>query len=306
MKVGVVGAGYVGATAAFAMAMRNSCSEIIIVDVDEKKAQAQASDIQHAVPFSTAMRVNQGTYNDLSGAKVIIITAGVNQQPGETRLQLLERNAAIFKDIVPKIISAEPNAVLIVATNPVDILTSITERIANLPPGRVMGSGTTLDTARLRALIGKQINIDPQHVHAYVIGEHGDSEVVAWSSAIVAGLKLSDYCKSLKIEWNNSIAREITDNVRNAAYQIIQGKGATYYGIGAVLARITEVIIKDHRAVLTVSTTCSPYNVALSLPRLVGGNGVLEAIGIELNPEERTAFEKSAGILQDALDHIKF
>jgi L-lactate dehydrogenase len=305
MKVGIVGAGYVGATAAFAMAMRGSCSDIVIVDVDDKKAWAQASDIQHAVPFSNAMTVRSGAYKDLSGAKVIIITSGVNQKPGETRLQLLERNAAIFNEIVPKILSAEPDAMLIVATNPVDILTSITECIAGLPPGRVIGSGTTLDTARLRALIGHEIQIDPQHVHAYVIGEHGDSEVVAWSSAIVAGLKLPFYCKSRKINWNTTIQNTITENVRHAAYQIIQGKGATYYGIGAVLARITEIIIKNHKAVLTVSTTCDPYDVALSLPRLVSGNGVVDLIGIEMNATETEAFEKSATILSDALKQIK-
>lgn len=306
MKVGIVGAGFVGATAAFAMAMRGSCSEIVIVDIDRKKAHAQASDIQHAVPFSKVMTVRDGQYSDLTGAKVIFITAGVNQQPGETRLHLLERNAAIFKAIVPEIVGVEPNASIVVATNPVDILTSITERLANLPPGQVLGSGTTLDTARLRALIGAHIQIDPQHVHAYVIGEHGDSEVIAWSSAIVAGLKLSDYCKSRSITWNDEIKTQIADDVRNAAYQIIQGKGATYYGIGAVLARIAEVIIKNHRSVLTVSMTSSPYEVALSLPRLVGGDGVIDLIGIELTPDERTAFEKSADILNQALKQIHF
>ncbi|ACF14831.1 L-lactate dehydrogenase [Chloroherpeton thalassium ATCC 35110] len=304
MKVGIIGAGFVGATAAFAMAMRGSCSEIVIVDADNAKAKAQASDIEHAVPFSFAMTVRDGDFQDLKGAKVIIISAGVNQKPGETRLQLLERNANIFRDIVPKVVAIESNAVIVVATNPVDILTSLTEQLAGLPEGQVMGSGTTLDTARFRALIGNELGVDPQHVHAYVIGEHGDSEVFAWSSANVAGLSIPSFCKARQVRWNEEIQSQIADNVRKAAYHIIEGKGATYYGIGAVLARISEALIRNHRAVLTVSANIPEFGVALSLPRLVSGKGIDGLIGVQTNDEERAALERSASVLREALSAI--
>jgi len=304
MKVGIIGAGFVGATAAFAMAMRGSCSEIVIVDADKAKAKAQANDIQHAVPFSFAMTVRDGEFEDLAGAKVAIISAGVNQQPGETRLQLLERNANIFREIVPKVVDAEPNAIIVVATNPVDILTTLTERLAGLPEGQVMGSGTTLDTARFRALIGCQLSVDPQHVHAYVIGEHGDSEVFAWSSANVAGLSIPSFCQARQVTWNKDMENQIAENVRKAAYHIIEGKGATYYGIGAVLARITEAMIRNHRAVLTVSANISEFGVALSLPRMVSQKGIDGLIGIQTNEEERAALERSAEVLRTALAAI--
>ena len=304
MKVAIIGTGFVGAATGYAMVLRNSCRELVLIDSNKAKADAEASDIQHATPVSHPVLVSSGTYDDLKGAKVVIITAGVNQRPGENRLDLIGRNVEVFKSIVPNITSVEPNAVILVATNPVDLLTTMTERLSGLKPGQVIGSGTTLDTARFRALVSEHVGVDAHHVHGYVVGEHGDSEVVVWSSATVAGMPISEFCSETNVIWTDEIQRTITENIRTAAYQIIKGKGATYYGIGAVLASITERIIRNQRAILTVSATIKKYNVALSLPRLVGGNGIITEIGLSMNNKERTLLQSSADILSGALSKV--
>lgn len=305
MKVGIVGAGFVGAAAGYAMVLRNSCRELVLVDLNKEKAEAEASDLQHATPVSHPVLVSSGSYNNLEGANVIVITAGVNQRPGETRLDLITRNAAVFQSVIPQIVSVEPKAILLVATNPVDILTTVTERIATLKPGKVIGSGTALDTARFRALVAEHVGVDAQHVHGYVVGEHGDSEVVVWSSATVAGLPIQEFCAERKIEWSDEIKNKISEDVRKAAYYIIKGKGATYYGIGAVLANIIERIIRNQRAILTVSATIKEYGVALSLPHLVGGEGIIDDIRLSMNDEEKSLLQSSADILAKALASVK-
>lgn len=304
VKVAIIGTGFVGASAGYAMVLRNSCRELVLIDTNRAKAEAEASDIQHATPLSHAVRVYAGTYGDIKGAKVVIITAGTNQRSGETRLDLIGRNVEVFNVIVPNIVSAEPNAIILVATNPVDILTTVTERLAGVPHGQVIGSGTTLDTARFRTLVAEHVGVDSHHVHGYVVGEHGDSEVVVWSSATVAGMPIKNFCMARNIDWNDDIRLNITENIRTAAYKIIQGKGATYYGIGAVLAHITERIVRNHRAILTVSATIDQYNVALSLPRLVGGNGIISEIGLSMNEEEKILLQSSADVLVNALSTL--
>lgn len=305
MKVAIIGAGFVGAATGYAMVLRNSCRELVFIDVNTAKAEAEASDIQHATPVSHPVLVTAGSYGNVKGAKVIIITAGVNQRPGENRLDLIGRNVEVFKNIIPNITSVEPNAVILVATNPVDILTTVTERLAGLATGQVIGSGTTLDTARFRSLVAEHVGVDAHHVHGYVVGEHGDSEVVVWSSATVAGMPVKEYCAARKLEWSDEIQKTITENIRTAAYKIIKGKGATYFGIGAVLSNITERIIRDQRAILTVSATVEKYNVALSLPRLVGGKGIVAEIGLSMNNNESKLLQSSADILSQALSKMK-
>lgn len=311
MKVGVVGAGFVGATAAYALVMRGIGRRIVLVDLNEARARAEADDIFHAVPFAHPLDVVAGSYSDLAGARVVILTAGVGQRPGETRLQLLARNAAVFREVVPSVLEHASEAVLVVATNPVDVMTHLAARFAaerGVPRSRVLGSGTTLDTARFRTLLGRRLGVDAAHVHAYVIGEHGDSEVLTWSIATVGGIPLADMAERHGVAFDDAVRREIDGAVRGAAYAIISGKGATYYGVGSALARIVDAVLRDQRSVLTV---CAPDaqvagvgDVTVSLPRLVGGGGVLETLPLALPPDEEQALARSARIVRAAIDEL--
>lgn len=308
MKVGVIGCGMVGSTAAYALLMRGVGREIILIDVNKERAQAEANDILHAAPFTNDINVHAGEYEDLAGAGVVIITAGVAQKPGETRLQLLERNAGILRSIIPPVIDAAPQAVLLMTTNPVDVMTHIAAGIAaelGVPSSRVIGSGTTLDTARFRALLGREIGIDPSHVHGYVLGEHGDSEVLGWSAVTVGGIPLDEFCEQHRLDICAEARQEIDQNVRNAAYEIIQGKGATYYGIGAALSRITNVILRNQRSILTVCTPMPEIqgvkDVTVSIPHLVGGSGIVDSFPPVLDEKESQALHDSALIIKQAI-----
>lgn len=304
MKVGVVGCGYVGSTAAFALALNGVASELVLVDLHLKVAQAHAEDILHATPFGGAVRVRGGDYADLAGARVVILACGVNQQPGETRLQLLERNAQIFGQVTPQVLEHAPDAVLLVATNPVDIITHIVTRISGLPPARVIGSGTILDTARFRALLGEFLRVAPQSVHAYVLGEHGDSEVLVWSSAKVGGVPIGEFASQSGLALDEALRARIDDGVRRAAYRIIKGKRATYFGIGAGLARLTEAVRDDERTVMTVTSAqggLKGYDgVCLALPRVVGASGVQTTLQPPLSAEEQRQLNQSAEMLREA------
>lgn len=301
MKIGIVGAGAVGSAAAYAVVLRGSGSELVIIDQKHDKAQAEAADISHATPMSHPLRVYAGQYADLSGSRVVMLCAGVNQKPGESRLELLKRNAEIFREVVPQVLRAAPDAVLLVATNPVDLLTGLVADLAGPAwAGRVIGSGTVLDTARLRTLLAAQAGVDPGHVHGYVLGEHGDSEVIAWSGARVAGLPLGTFMAASGRAWTAELQAQTERDVRGAAAQIIAVKGVTAYGIGAALARITEAVLRDRRSVLTVSAPHPEYGVPLSLPRILGGAGVLQSLPLELTPGESAALQRSAEILAEA------
>src|SRR5690348_11344405 len=245
MKIGIVGCGMVGSTSAYALVMSGVGREIVLVDLNRARAEAEANDIYHAVPFAHPLTVRAGDYADLAGALVVVIAGGVAQKPGETRLELLKRNAEVFHQIVPSILKHAPEAVLLVVTNPVDIMTHLAAHFAadfGVTHTCVIGSGTTLDTARFRALLGRHFGVDPHHVHAYVIGEHGDSEVLAWSQVTIAGLGLDDFTKVHGKLLTDADRRQINEQVRRAAYHIIAGKGATYYGIGSAVARIVDVL----------------------------------------------------------------
>lgn len=236
MKVGIVGCGMVGATSAYALVMHGVGREIVLVDLNRARAEAEANDIHHAVAFAHPLTVRAGDYADLGGARVVVIAGGVAQKPGESRLELLQRNAGVFRQIVPSVLRHAPEAVLLVVTNPVDIMTHLACRFAaafGVPPTRVIGSGTMLDSARFRALLGRHFDVDPQHVHAYVVGEHGDSEVLAWSQATIAGLSLDEFAKVHGTPLTRAQREAIDEQVRRAAYHIIAGKGSTYYGIGS-------------------------------------------------------------------------
>ena len=312
MKVGIIGSGMVGATSAFAIMMRKAASDIVLIDANEKRAIAEAQDIMHAVPFAAATDVYAGNYDDLKDAKIVVIAAGANQKPGETRLDLMEKNAAIMKDIISKTVAVNPNIIFLVATNPVDIITHICVNIAKefgIPAARIIGSGTTLDTARFRTLLGNLIGVDSQNVHAYVIGEHGDSEVLTWSNIDIGGVQFEDFIEFRKIEFSEKIKEQIDNGVRNAAYKIIGGKGSTYYGIGGAIAKLVDVINRDNRAVLTISTFMEDVegvkNVTLSLPHIIGGEGDLGVLPIRLSVKEKMLLKKSAEILKEKIDEYE-
>ncbi len=311
MKIGIVGSGLVGATAAYALVMRGVGREIVLVDANKARAAAEADDIAHAVPFANALEVNDGDYADLHGARVVILAAGSNQKPGETRLQLLGRNAAIFREIIPQVLDHAPDARIVVATNPVDVMTHLAAHFAQqrgVPYSRVIGSGTTLDTARFRLLLARHVGVDTPHIHAYVLGEHGDSEVLTWSVATVANYPLEQFCRAHGIAYDDRVRADIDERVRRAAYHIIAGKGATYYGIGSALARITQAILNDQRAILTVSSRQSEVagvrDVTLSLPQLLGGDGVLDTYTPPLSDQEMTQLNHSAQVIRRAVDEL--
>jgi len=311
MKIGIVGTGMVGSTAAYAMVLRGVGREIVMVDINRKRAQAEADDIFHAVPFAHSLEVRAGDYPDLTGSRVVILASGVSMKPGETRLQLLERNAAIFADVVPKVLRHAPNAVLLVAANPVDIMTHLAARYAGehgVPPSRVIGSGTTLDTARFRVLLGRHLAVDPQHIHGYVVGEHGDSEVLTWSLVTVGGMPLAEFCRQHRVVLDELVRREIDHRVRDAAYAIVDGKGSTYYGIGAALARISDAILKDQRAILTICTPVAEVfgvcDVTISLPHLLGAEGAVASFPLPLSTDEQAQMQASAQVVCDAIEEL--
>jgi len=312
MKVGIVGTGLVGSTAGYALVMQGVGRELVLVDKHSARARAEADDLRHAVPFAHPLEVRAGDFKDLAGCRVVLVCAGVGQKPGETRLQLLQRNASVFREAVPQILDHAPQAVLVVATNPVDVMTHLAAQIAidcGVVSPRVLGSGTTLDTARFRSLLGTHCGVDPHHVHGYVIGEHGDSEVLTWSLVTVAGMPLEAFAQLRRVDFSEPVRQEIDRKVRSAAYTIIGGKGATYYGIGSALARITDAVLHDQRSVLTV---CAPStevqevrDVTVSLPRLVGGTGVLETFPLPLNELEQAQLRCSAEVVRKCIDEMK-
>jgi L-lactate dehydrogenase len=311
MKIGIVGAGMVGATAAFAMVMRGVGREIVLVDKNATRAQAEADDILHAVPFADPLRVHAGDYPALEGCRVVVITAGAPQKPGQSRLDLLQTNTTIMAQIVPAVLAHAPDAVLVIASNPVDVMTHVAVYYGGrhgVPPARVIGSGTMLDTARFRALLGRYLGVDARHVHGYVVGEHGDSEVLTWSLVSVAGIPLEEFGRQQGISLDPETRQAIDDSVRNAAYHIIAGKGATYYGIGSALARLVDAILSDQRAILTVSTTvaeiCGVCDVTVSLPHLLGGSGVLATFPLPLDENEHRQLKRSAEIVCDAISEL--
>ena len=301
----------VGATSAYALVMSGVGREIVLVDLNRARAEAEANDLGHAVPFAHPLTVRAGEYSDLTGAQVVVIAGGVAQKPDETRLQLLKRNAEVFHQIVPSVLRHAPEAVLLVVSNPVDIMTHLAAEFAaefGVPHARVIGSGTTLDTARFRALLGRHFGVDPHHVHAYVVGEHGDSEVLAWSQATIAGLNLDEITKISRKPLTEAGRQEIDENVRRAAYHIIAGKGATYYGIGSAVARIVDVLLHDQRAILTICARIVGVQdcegVTLALPHLVGGQGALTAVPLPLSPVEHDALRHSAAVLREAIESL--
>lgn len=308
MKIGIIGSGMVGSSSAYALIMAGVGGELILVDKNLARAQAEADDLLHAVPFAHPRTVRAGQIADLATCKVVLYTAGVNQAPGESRLALMQRNIEISRQVLPEVFEVASEAIFLIATNPVDVITHFIGQMAvrhGLERRRVIGTGTTLDTARFRALLGEYLNVDARHVHAYVLGEHGDSEVMTWSTITIGGLPLDRFCELQGVELGEKTRSEIEDGVRKAAYHIIEGKGATYYGIGAAVTHIIDAIEHDHRSILTVSAHLEQIegvqDVTLSIPHIVGGKGIIKRLPIELDPDEHGALAHSASSLHSAI-----
>lgn len=309
MKLGIVGTGMVGSTAAYAVASTGVASTLVLIDHNAELASAQAADIADAVPFIGAVSVRSGDYADLKGAGIVVIAAGVAQKPGESRLELLGRNASIFAQVIAQVLAVAPDAILLVATNPVDIMTAVTTKLSGLDPARVIGTGTILDTARFRKNLSIHLGVSPQSVHAHVLGEHGDSEVLIWSSAECGAMRLDSFAQQRGCPLTDSLRAQIDASVRQAAQLIIAGKGATWFGIGAGLARIVRVIARDQHEVLTVSSMTAEVagveNVCLSLPRIIGANGVEDTLMPSMTEAERDALGASARLLKEMSDAVQ-
>jgi len=307
-RVAIIGAGNVGATFAYALLTSGLAAEIVLIDHNPAKAEGEAMDLNHAVPMTRPVRVWAGSYADCAGAAVTVITAGSAQRPGETRTDLVQRNAAIFKDIVTSIVKHNPNGIILVATNPVDVLTYAAWKFSGLPSSRVMGSGTILDTARFRYLLSEAFGTDARSVHAYIIGEHGDSEVPVWSLTNIAGMNLARYCELNNIQCHEEMLDEIFAQTRDAAYHIIERKGATYYAIASGLLRIVEAIVRDQHTALSVSTLMEDFygikDVYLSLPSIVDRGGVERYIRLDLSDSEVEGLRNSASVLRKLIDQL--
>jgi L-lactate dehydrogenase len=307
-KCGVIGCGNVGATTAYTLMLSGMFNEIVLVDIDEVKAAGEAEDIAHGMPFNSPSDIYAGSYNDLTNAGIVIITAGVSQRQGETRLDLLQRNTKVFSNIIDNLKKTAFDGILLVVTNPVDILTYITIAISGFDSKKVLGSGTVLDTARLKQLMGNELKVDPRNVHTFIIGEHGDSELPVWSSANVSGIDISSFCNKCCENCNKDTFEEIFEDVRNSAYRIINAKGSTYYAIAEAVRRIVEAIIRDERAILPVSTLLSGQyginGICLGVPCVIGKNGIEEILEIPLNESEKKSLARSAATLQSTLSNL--
>lgn len=303
MKLGIVGTGMVGSAAAYAIACTGVVSSMVLIDHNPELASAQAADISDAVPFIGAVSVHAGDFADLGGASIVVIAAGVAQKSGESRLQLLGRNAEIFADVIAKVLAEAPDAILLVATNPVDIMTAVTTKLSGLDPARVIGTGTILDTARFRKNLSRHLGVSPQSVHAHVLGEHGDSEVLIWSSAECGAMQLESFARQRGCPLTDTLRAQIEASVRQAAQVIIAGKGATWFGIGAGLARIVRVIALNQHEVLTVSSLTADVagvqDVCLSLPRIIGAGGIEDTLMPSMTQAEMEALGASARMLKE-------
>ena len=305
-KVAVIGCGFVGSASAFALMQSGLFSEMVLLDSDTQKAEGEALDISHGTPFARPMKIYAGSYDDIVDAAIIVITAGANQKPGETRLDLVKKNVEIFKNIIPQISQRECHGIILVVTNPVDILTYTALKISGFPSNRVIGSGTVLDTGRMKEILGKMLKVDSRSIHAFIIGEHGDSEIAAISSANVSGTPLDDFCKSHaggEIKDLDKIAEE----VKNSAYETIERKHATYYGIAMSVKRICEAIVRDEKSILPISSIMEGEygieDVALSMPAIVGKDGMERKIPIALNYDELNKLQESAKTLKQVIQN---
>ena len=304
-KAAIVGCGFVGASIAFSLMQRSLFSELVLIDANHKKAEGEAMDLSHGLPYTASMDIYAGDYRDTADCALVIVTAGANQKPGETRLDLIDKNVAILKSILPSLTASGFEGLLMIVSNPVDVLTYAAQRISGFPAERVIGSGTVLDTARLKYELGRHLDVDPRSIHAVIIGEHGDSELAVWSSANISTVDLEQFCALRGIQDQAALRDKIYHEVRDSAYEIIQRKGATYYGIAMAVSRIAECVMKDEHAMLPVSVLLEGQygldGLCLSVPSIVGENGVETVLEIPLDEKEHQALLASAKQLKEVI-----
>ena len=301
-KVAVVGCGFVGSTSAYTLMQSSLFSEMVLIDADKARAEGEALDIKHGLPFAKPMNIYAGDYSDIADAAIIVITAGAAQKPGETRLDLVKKNSAIMKSIIGEIKKQDCQGILLVVSNPVDVLTNVALKASGFPENRVIGSGTVLDSARLKYRLGEHVSVDSRSVHAFIVGEHGDSEIAVWSSANVSGIAVDDFCEMRGHINHDKNMRAIAEQVKNSAYEIIEKKKATYYGIG-------EAIVRDEKSILTVSSMIHGIygidDVVLSMPAIVGKDGVETLVPISMSSDEVEKLKDSAKTLKEVLEQTK-
>lgn len=309
-KVVIIGAGYVGASCAYAMMLGGTAGEIVMLDIDRERLEGEVLDLSHGLPFVPPVHIKAGDYGDCRDAALVIITAGAAQRPGETRLDLIQRNVEIFKNIIPQIVTVNKECILLIVTNPVDVLSYVAWKLSGFPAKRVIGSGTVLDSARFRYLLGKRCHVAPSSVHAYVIGEHGDSEVCAFSATHIAGMSMEEMCAQCPNSTADVCKADFTTAVRTAAYEIIEGKGATYYAVALSVRRIAEAVLRDESIVLSVSSLMQGdygyEDVYISLPCIVDETGVAKVLTPSLSEEEVEGLTRSVGVLKDAIASVKW
>ena len=302
-KAAIIGCGFVGSASAFCLMQSSLFSELVLLDANRDKAEGEALDVAHGIPFARPMKIYAGDYDDIADAAIIIVTAGANQKPGETRLDLVQKNVGIFRSIIPEIAKRNFAGILLIVSNPVDILTYTAMKLSGLPEHRVIGSGTVLDTARFKYQLGEHLQVDPRSIHAFIIGEHGDSEIAAWSSANVSGIPIHDICEMRGFYNHEDAMKEIAETVKNSAYEIIAKKKATYYGIAMSVRRICEALVRNEKSILPVSTMLHGQygieDVVLSMPAIVGSDGVETTVPIDLSPEEQEKLKESANALAE-------
>lgn len=307
-KCGIIGCGGVGATTAYTLVESGLFNEMVLIDIDHKKAEGEALDIGHGIPFTVPSEIYAGDYPDLEDAYLVIVTAGANQMPGETRLDISEKNAKVFGQIIPQIVKYNKECILLIVTNPVDVLTSLALKLSGFPASRVIGSGTVLDTARLKYLLGRKFNLDYRNIHAWMIGEHGDSELAAWSSATVAGLPVDEYCRQHGRTRDSLQLNEIYEEVRDSAYEIINRKGSTFYAVAMAVRRIAQALVRDEHSILTVSSLAQGHygihHICIGLPAVLGRDGVEDIIEIPLNAQEKEKLRESADALHTIYQKI--
>ena len=307
-KAAVIGCGFVGSSIAFTLMQSGIFSELVLIDANRDKAEGEAMDLSHGLPFTHPMDIRAGDYDDVADCALVIVTAGAGQKPGETRLDLVHKNVAIFRSIIPEIARRNRDAILLIVSNPVDVLTWAAWKLSGYPANRVLGSGTVLDTARLKYLLGERLGVDSRSVHAFIIGEHGDSELAVWSGANVSSSDLDRFCQ-LRGRPDRAGLDRIYREVRDSAYEIIRRKGATYYGVAMAVERIVRAIVRDEHSVLPVSNLLQgQYGIdglCMSIPAVVGRNGVEDTLEIPLSPAEREALRDSAATLRGVVDSLE-